>query len=412
MKSKQKLPRLNWLFCLLSVALLGFLIGLQACVKNAAFEELNSRTYLRSFGDEQNDYAELVYELSNREILVIGSTYKEVRIDRFNEFGHLIAHDSFAKSSQDKLLGTKLRSGGFAISFLKNTEMALISNEGKLTFTGQFWRRQNSADFSSFCEGDNGSLYISYTNGQYTGSPGDNYISEVNDKGIELRYFKIIDKALRGKVLDLKVMRNEGDVFWLTGSIFANSPWSWSDRPKQFIAKYDGPRNKVTAISVLDLADNSESDFVINYANNSDGSFVTLVSGGYAELGYSGRNNPTFELIKITESLDIIWKKRYDIGALDVYPSKVLACRDGGFLTIGFCYTTGSNATRPYLLKTDKDGNVVLQKIFNFGGTSWFSSVEETQNGDFIFAGTTTVFGAGKEDISPFILRTDKNGNY
>jgi hypothetical protein len=82
---------------------------------------------------------------------------------------------------------------------------------------------------------------------------------------------------------------------------------------------------------------------------------------------------------------------------------------DGGFIIAGSTSSFGVASYDVFLIKTDGIGNIQWAKTY--GGADWdFAySVQQTIDGGFIVAGETSSFGAGNDDF--FLIKLDENGN-
>ncbi len=84
---------------------------------------------------------------------------------------------------------------------------------------------------------------------------------------------------------------------------------------------------------------------------------------------------------------------------------------DGGIILCGTSdsFGTGQYDNDFYLVKLDAEGNELWTKIYGGTGSDICRSVEETDDGGFIFAGYTDSFGEGFNDF--WLLKTDENGD-
>jgi hypothetical protein len=133
--------------------------------------------------------------------------------------------------------------------------------------------------------------------------------------------------------------------------------------------------------------------------------------GGYIVAGYTfsfGAGGSDIFLIKTDASGNIQWAKTYG-GTGDDWASSVQQTSDGGYIVAGYTYSFGSGNLDIILIKTDASGNIQWAKTY--GGTGWDIplSVQQTSDGGYIVAGTTSSFGAGGGDI--FLIKTNAFGN-
>ena len=138
---------------------------------------------------------------------------------------------------------------------------------------------------------------------------------------------------------------------------------------------------------------------------------INLTSdGGYIIVGstasFSGSNDVW--LVKTDSNGNMQWNKTYGGTASDIgYSIKLTS--DGSYLILGdtSSYTNGSSDV--WLLKTDSNGNVLLNK--SYGGTKPEDGrdVLQTSDGGYIITGQTNSYGNGIADF--WLVKTDSTGN-
>ena len=83
--------------------------------------------------------------------------------------------------------------------------------------------------------------------------------------------------------------------------------------------------------------------------------------------------------------------------------SSVQQTTDGEYIIAGSTSSFGNEDV--YLIKTDEKGDSLWTKTFGGGG----SSVQKTADGGYIITGGTFFFGNGDEDV--YLIKTDDSGN-
>ena len=105
---------------------------------------------------------------------------------------------------------------------------------------------------------------------------------------------------------------------------------------------------------------------------------------------------------------DTLWTKTFG-GDNDDAASSVNQSTDGGYIVAGYTYSYGAGASDFWLVKIDENGNEQWNQTYggNYGEVA--HSVQQTSDGGYIIAGSTTSYGAGDQDF--WLVKTDENGN-
>lgn len=109
---------------------------------------------------------------------------------------------------------------------------------------------------------------------------------------------------------------------------------------------------------------------------------------------------------KLDASGGIKWQTSYGENSVD-YARSIQQTKDGGFIVAGT--TTTSNGSDAWTFKLNGAGNVAWQKIFGGRGKDELWDVAQTDDGGYVFSGTTESLGAG--GIDAFVLRTSGSGS-
>ncbi len=147
-------------------------------------------------------------------------------------------------------------------------------------------------------------------------------------------------------------------------------------------------------------------------------SVQTTTDGGFILAGYSnGTSGEKVYVVRTDPQGGVVWEKRYDTLA-DSRAYAVQQTSDGGFIVAGYMDSfipgvgvVGLGLDDAYLLKLDPQGNIVWDKRFGGADYDHAYSVQETSDGGFIIAGTTSSFPdwiTYREQV--YLIKTDKDG--
>lgn len=133
-----------------------------------------------------------------------------------------------------------------------------------------------------------------------------------------------------------------------------------------------------------------------------DGGFVI---GGYTESYGSGSRDAW--VLKTNANGVEVWNRTYGGTFYDECGS-VYQTQDGGYVLTGSS-DRGSGYPDLWLIRTDANGDTVWTRTFGGNGEDAGNSVQQTQDGGYIVAGTTESHGAGRSDA--WLIKTDAEGN-
>jgi len=138
-------------------------------------------------------------------------------------------------------------------------------------------------------------------------------------------------------------------------------------------------------------------------------SALQTMDGGYVIAGssFNGASNDCY-LIKSDASGNLLWSKSFG-GITDDQAYSVLQTADSGFTICGFTASFGAGGRDIYLIRTDKNGDLLWTRTYGGQHLDEGQSIQKTFDGGFIVAGFTVSFGASNEEI--YLVRTNAFGD-
>ncbi len=125
----------------------------------------------------------------------------------------------------------------------------------------------------------------------------------------------------------------------------------------------------------------ADGGYIIASNNNSSGGDVTGNHGGY-----------DFWIVKVNDTGRIQWQKSLGGSLFDV-PSDIQLTTDGGYIICGYSYSNDGNVSGnhggedAWIVKINDTGGIVWQKTYGSDTTETASSIQQTTDGGYIFAG-------------------------
>lgn len=140
---------------------------------------------------------------------------------------------------------------------------------------------------------------------------------------------------------------------------------------------------------------------------------VETVEGNFALVGQTNKSNDIY-LLMLDEAGEEIWSKTYG-GIFDDIGYSITTASDGGFAIAGF-KTITPTTNQAYLIKTDKNGELIWERLFGSLGLDGGRSVAKTNDGGFVMAGEFDINNApDRTNLLPlydmYLVKTDDDGN-
>ncbi len=138
---------------------------------------------------------------------------------------------------------------------------------------------------------------------------------------------------------------------------------------------------------------------------------VRTADGGYAVLGstYSfGAGDHDLYVLRLDSLGDTLWSTTYG-GPATERGYDIRQTSDGGFIVVGCTHSFGAGDYDVYLLRLDFVGGVIWSKTFGGSAKDIGRSVRITADGGYVIGGSTASFGSGFDDF--YLIKTNRDGD-
>jgi len=149
----------------------------------------------------------------------------------------------------------------------------------------------------------------------------------------------------------------------------------------------------------------AENEIAHSIQQTSDGGYI--VAGPVTSFDTEG-DDYDFWVVKLSSTGDIEWQRTCGGSEIDLARS-IQQTSDGGYIVAGST-TPFSGAGAIFLvIKLSSAGDIEWQRTYGDSGNDEAYSIRQTSDGGYIVAGSTTSFGAGEADFLILKLSTDGN---
>ncbi|MEA2054599.1 MAG: hypothetical protein U9O96_05735 [Candidatus Thermoplasmatota archaeon] len=141
------------------------------------------------------------------------------------------------------------------------------------------------------------------------------------------------------------------------------------------------------------------------------GSSVIQADDGYVMAGYAhsyGKGEADYWLIKTDRSGNEEWNRTYG-GKYDDFGMKVIKTKDRGYAIVGTTHSFNFPDDDIWIIKTDKEGNMLWNKTFGGNKTEFGDDIIEIEDGYLISGITYSYTTYGGWDI--WLVKADRQGN-
>jgi len=204
---------------------------------------------------------------------------------------------------------------------------------------------------------------------------------------------------------------NNVDVTTVTTSIVATSVGVGYGAPEANTATTSGSFSFVSGNNSCATSQNSFQKVHGGISSDEGNSIQQTQDGGYILGGSTqsfGAGSVDAYLVKMDSAGGHEWSKTYGgTGWDEIYC--VRETSDGGFISAGRFYHTGTGMYDCYVIRTNSTGDTVWTNTFGGNSFDYAYSIVETYAGSFVITGLTQSIGAGNKDV--YVLKMSSVGD-
>ena len=388
------------------------------------------KSWKKTFSRSTSDIGWSVQQTTDGGYIIAASTtkcnYRSVWLIRTDEHGNKLWSKAFGDSCHHPYIISSIQQigdGGYII-------VGYILKEGQPTLPGDYgnddawllmtdshgnelWNRTFSGSgtykFNSIKQTNDGG-YIIAGSTVIKNHYADAWLIKIDSQGN-----KLWDKTFGGSKSDeaKAVLQTSDGGYIIAGytiSFVPNDPHRISPSRAGWLIRTDSQGNRLW-----------DKTLMSNYTNDGEDSLNSIQltnDGGYIAAGYAKPGNcaPSLWLVKIDPRGNKQWDDVFFCAGDEDIGSSVQQTNDGGYIIVGLKHSD------IWLIKTNSQGNYG-QPDFNtkeinkwdrtFGGSEEYcgNSVQQTNDGGYIVAGTATWYTDGAQKSKVVLIKTDSEGN-
>ena len=384
---------------------------LTVLLTTSLYASAQAPSFQKAYGGTDNDFALSVIQTFDGGYIAVGATksfgsgWKDVYIIKTDPRGDTLWTKSYGGIKDDwagEIIQTS-DSGYLIVGYTKNygpgtdaVYLIKINPDGDSTWTRSFGGL--GPDFgNSVKETNDGGYIIGGITFSFGAGGFDYYLIRTDFKGDTLwtkTYGGIADELLQS----IEPTKDGGFILF-------GVTWSYgAGEYDYYLVKTDSSGNQMWSKTYGYLYDEYGS------------SAKQTKDGGYIMTGFTESFPPfvgfddNILVIKTDSAGNKKWEQLYNAYPGTSQADDIIQTSDGGYAICGKAKTiiNGISSDNLYLIKTDSKGDTIWTKIFGGSERDRGYSLQQTNDGGFIIAGSTESYGQGKNDV--YLIKTDSNG--
>lgn len=386
-----------------------------ACTREVSEMEDEHRYFFKRFGDRQNQGFKFINASLSGKLFVQGfddnDTVSNGLTVTFDKFGKEVNRTLYPRF-QSIPLGSRFQDGSFVLGDVAYNWLASYDAAGNLLAEGEFGTTGNNTHIHGEpIKLKDGKIAFGMTNGIGSGVATSSIV--ILDPSLQIEgIYSIFESDVNGHLTQLEIDRVDGNDFYYSGTMYRN-PWSFSNPFRSFVARFNLTDPTRDFVIHIPPADSLKNDIVIDRVVLNDEGLVQVLSGGSWLLnGWENHGGKSFDLLNWDSERNLRWRKSFSLGFAIHSPIGISTNKRGELFVVGNVCNGNNDPFYPFVIKMDKEGNVLWKKVYYEIFDGVLTDVHENVDGDLLFCGYLELFGRKSEAGDGIILKTDAYGNY
>lgn len=380
------------------------------CTKTTEPSDYTQSRFLKLFENSKNGFMLGIIQNSDGSYFMgeAGAIQAKTAIIHAGKYGEFLSKQEIELGPNEYFAPviTRLHSGELVFTSSLSSRFTKLNASGEI-LVNRRWSLQVGTAYvgTPFLE-DSDNLLIAVS--EYNTGGTNVGVFRVDPLGEVVDVYNISLASVNKAIFTLAVVRTANGKMLLVGDC-KPLQYKYTDKAKLFVAEFDEATETLSNVMVIDEFEDSEHDFYIQSATTANG-FVVLCAGTM-RLEFPGAiPRKEFELLFMGDDLQLLERRRYDVGAINVIPSDIIRTKDQGFLVSGYTASINQRDYKGFMAKIASDGQLEHSRIFPYLEHFEIYNGIETSDGDYMFSGGSLSFGNGKEALTPVVLKTNSKG--
>lgn len=378
-------------------------------------------TFLKTFSNTSAEFTSSMIPLDDGGLILLSSDYYKhfnnyLNVRQVNKHGNVVWEKQISIDYISYPMGVQLDDGSILINNRRNPSLIRMDLEGNIIYNTEIWDRwQNNNIYSPIVLGDDGLCHISMCDGMFHGGSSNSYVFAIDpEDGQYVSGWTFPDGFIGGKNLQIMVSKVENGEMYFVGNAFYKwwPSWSWSDLVEPyFLYIRDTSETRFRPLYNA-YEDSTQNHFIASQTALMDGGMALVMGHGTVDINTPASENRDFKVMKVNDRFETVWNNDINLGTVVSLVSTIHESSDGSLLICGYVEGKGQLDVRPFIVKLNSSGDVVLKKILELQPISVALDAYQDIDGNIFVSGSTSAFGKSRDNFNSYLLKTTPAGEF